>query len=248
MTKRQPWSTDELDALIFDLDGVITQTAALHMRAWKQLFDEYLREYRTRTGEAVELYNGKEDYLEFIDGVPRYDGVRNLLESRGIRLPWGNPDDPPGKETVCGLGNQKNRMFLEFMEKDGVQVFEDTIEKINQWRREGLSTAVISSSKNCKPILETAGIGDLFDVRVDGVISEEEQIRGKPAPDIFLEAARRLGADPSRSAVFEDAVSGVKAGAAGEFRYVVGVARKNPKEVLYRNGATIAIHSFNELH
>ena len=248
MTKRQHWSTDELDALIFDLDGVITQTAALHMRAWKQLFDEYLREYRTRTGEAVELYNGKEDYLKFIDGVPRYDGVRNLLESRGIRLPWGNPDDPPGEETVCGLGNRKNRMFLEFLEKDGVQVFEDTIEKINQWRREGLSTAVISSSKNCKPILETAGIGDLFDVRVDGVISEEEQIRGKPAPDIFLEAARRLGADPSRSAVFEDAVSGVKAGAAGAFRYVIGVARKNPKEVLYRNGATIAIHSFNELH
>jgi alpha,alpha-trehalase len=244
---QKEWSTIGLDALIFDLDGVVTRTASLHMKAWEQMFVPFLEQFRSETGRDVELYRGKEDYLKYIDGIPRYDGVKNLLESRGIQLPYGNPDDEPGKHTISGLGNRKNRIFLELINKDKIHVFEDTITKIKLWRIQGLKTAVISSSKNCRAILKTAEIENLFDVRIDGLDSEQQNIPGKPAPDIFLEAAEQLQTPPSRCAVFEDAVSGIKAGKAGNFKYVIGVARKSSEKELYENGADLVIKNFNEL-
>lgn len=244
---QKEWSTIGLDALIFDLDGVVTRTASLHMKAWEQMFGPFLEQFRSETGRDVELYRGKEDYLKYIDGIPRYDGVKNLLDSRGIQLPYGNPDDEPGKHTICGLGNRKNRIFLELINKDQIHVFEDTITKIKLWRIQGLKTAVISSSKNCRAILKTAEIENFFDVRIDGLDSEQLNIPGKPAPDIFLNAAEQLQSRPSRSAVFEDAVLGIKAGKAGNFKYVVGIARKSSEKELYENGADLVIKNFNEL-
>lgn len=241
------WSIDDLDALIFDLDGVITKTAVIHMKAWEKMFESYLQKYRKNTNNDVKPYDKEKDYYEYIDGKPRYDGVKSLLDSRDIDIPYGDPADNPDKETVCGLGNKKNGIFLELLKKDGVQVYEDTIGIIKQWRKKGLKTAVISSSKNCKAVLETADIENLFDARVDGVVSEKLNIPGKPAPDIFLHAVKELQTSPSRSAVFEDAIAGVKAGSDGNFKFVVGVARHGTGEKLQNNGANLVIHNFNEL-
>ena len=241
------WSIDNLDALIFDLDGVITKTAVIHMKAWEQMFESYLKKYQEQTKNDIKPYDKEKDYYKYIDGKPRYDGVQSLLESRGIDIPYGDPDDDSDKETICGLGNSKNRIFLDLLKKDGVHVFEDTIDKIKQWREKELKTAVISSSKNCKAVLETAKIDHLFDTRVDGLVSEKLNIPGKPAPDIFLYAAKQLQADPSRSAIFEDAIAGVQAGSNGNFKFVVGVARHGTGENLQNNGANLVIHNFNEL-
>ena len=244
---KKQWSIDGLDALIFDLDGVITRTAALHMKAWQQMFESYFQEYLEKNDRDIEPYKDKEDYLKYIDGKPRYDGVKSLLESRDINLDYGDSEDGPDKETICGLGNRKNKIFLDLMKQEGVHVFDDTINKIKKWRKRELKTAVISSSKNCKAVLETAEIENLFDIRVDGVTSEEMNIPGKPAPDIFLEAAKQLDTVPSKSAVFEDAIAGVKAGKAGNFKFVVGVARHSKEEDLYKNGANLVIKNFDEL-
>lgn len=245
--QEQRWSTAGLDALIFDLDGVITQTAVVHMNAWQQMFESYFQDYRSRTGTEVAPYNGRDDYLQYVDGKPRYDGVRSLLESRNINIPQGSPEDEPEQDTICGLGNRKNLIFQELLRKGGVHVFEDTIEKVRQWRTQGLKTAVISSSKNCKAVLEAAHIEHLFDVRIDGIISAQLGIPGKPAPDIFLRAAEQLKTDAARSAIFEDAIAGVQAGRAGHFKYVVGVARQGAGDDLRENGANLVIHSFADL-
>ena len=245
--KEKQWSVEGLDALIFDLDGVITKTAVIHMKAWEQMFDSYLRKYRKHSGKDIKPYDEKQDYYQYIDGKPRYDGVQSLLESRDIHIPFGNPEDDPDEDTICGLGNNKNRIFLKLLKQDGVHVFKDTIDKIKQWRKKGLKTAVISSSKNCKAVLETAEIDHLFDTRVDGVVSEKQKIPGKPAPDIFLYAAKQLHAIPSSSAIFEDAIAGVQAGSDGNFKFVVGVPRHGTGQELYNNGANLVIHNFDEL-
>lgn len=245
--KQKQWSTTGLEALIFDLDGVLTKTAAVHMKAWEQMLKSYLDQYRSKTGQNIKPYDSKMDYLQYIDGKARYDGVKSFLDSRQINLPYGSPDDESGKETICGLGNRKNDIFLELLKKDGIQVYKDTIHKIKQWRKQGLKTAVISSSKNCKTVLEMAKIDHLFDVRVDGLISAELNIPSKPKPDIFLHAASQLKANPTASAIFEDAISGVQAGKSGGFKFVVGVARHGSEEDLYKNGADIVIHNFEEL-
>ncbi len=215
----------DYDAFIFDLDGVVTATASVHASAWKRMFDDFLSRYAERTGEPFREFDINTDYLQYVDGIPRVDGVRAFLASREIDLPEGTPQDGPDDETVYGLGNLKNQYFLDDLKKKGPKVYQSTVDLIKRLRTAGLKTAIISSSKNCAEILETVDLMDRFDVRVDGVISEKLGIAGKPEPDIFLAAAQQLSVSPARAVVIEDAISGVQAGRAGHFGLVVGVAR-----------------------
>ncbi len=230
----------DIDALIFDLDGVITQTRDTHKKAWKQLFDSFLEErgMNDRLGEG--------DYEEYLDGKPRYEGVKSFLLSRNISLPYGSENDPSEKETVCGLGNRKNEFFNRLISKEGAEVYDEAVASLRKWRRMGIKTAIVSSSKNCKAIIEKAGIDHLFDVRVDGLVAAERGLSGKPDPTIFLEAARELDVRPERSIVFEDAISGVQAGQRGFFGLVVGVARFDNRDELLRHGADMCIDSFDQ--
>ncbi|MBW6480313.1 MAG: trehalose-phosphatase [Bacteroidales bacterium] len=235
----------QIEALIFDLDGVITQTRKTHKKAWKESFDIFFIRREPESGRQESMT--EDDYQQYIDGKPRYDGVGSFLESRSIKLPLGNPDDEPGIETICAVGNLKNIMFNEIVEREGVETYQDAIAKLRDWKKQGIKTAIVSSSKNCKKIIEVAGIADLFDTRVDGLVSAEIGLKGKPDPDIFTEAARRLGVRPENSVVFEDAISGVQAGQKGYFGLVVGVNRFNIKQALLDNGADITIDTFDEL-
>lgn len=238
---------DDFDAVIFDLDGVVTRTATVHARAWKRVFDDFLRERAELAGERFEPFQIDVDYPRHVDGKPRYDGVRDFLASRGIELPEGEPDDPPDRATVCGLGNRKNELYNELLESGGVEIFEDTVERIRHWRRLGFKTAIVSSSRNCGAVLGAAGLTDLFDVRVDGSVAARLGLEGKPAPDIFVKAAELLGVEPARAVVFEDAVSGVEAGRAGGFGWVVGVDRVGAKEALLESGADTVVSDLREL-
>lgn len=235
-------------AIIFDLDGVITQTALVHEEAWKEMFDEYLRLREKRDGEPFKEFKKPEDYLEYVDGKPRYEGVRSFLESRNISLSYGNPDDSPDTETICGLGNKKNKRFLEVLEKEKPKVYEPAVEFIKELKKNGVRIGVASSSKSCKPILETAGLLSLFETRIDGVVSAELGLTGKPEADIFTTAARNLGAEPLDSVVVEDAVSGVQAGRNGSFGLVLGIARRNNQKELAREGADIVITDFEKIN
>ncbi len=232
----------KIDALIFDLDGVITQTRKTHKKAWKEMFGQFFDKQYPDQAPLSE-----EDYQQFIDGKPRYQGVKSFLASRGIALPFGDADDAPGFETICALGNIKNQVFNEIVDRDGVELYQDTLQWLKKWKDKGLKTAIVSSSKNCKKIIEAAGIEALFDTRVDGLVSEEAGLKGKPDPDIFTEAAKRLEARPEKSVVFEDAISGVQAGQSGFFGLVVGVNRFDNREALLENGADICIEHFSEL-
>lgn len=235
------------EAVVLDMDGVITKTATLHAQAWKQMFDEYLVPRGRRDGRAYAPFDLDADYRAYVDGKPRYDGVRSFLAARGLKLPDGDPSDSPDRETVCGLGNRKNLSFHELVKQKGVELYEDTISQIKRWSRQGIKLAVISSSRNAVDILTAAGVLDLFDARVDGNDLTRLQIPGKPAPDMFLEAARQLGTTPQRTIVVEDALSGVQAGRAGGFRLVVGVARKRNAGELLQHGADIAVNDLREL-
>ena len=235
-------------AVILDLDGVITKTARLHARAWQQMFNQYLEDRSSQAQNSLPPFDIDADYRTYVDGKPRYDGVRSFLESRHIDLPQGNPDDPPDRETVYGLGNRKNEIFLEILQQEGVEVYGDTVEQLHRWRSQGLKTAVISSSRNCRPILETAGLLDLLDTQVDGIDSARLKLPGKPAPDIFLEAARELGVDPAQTVVIEDAIAGVEAGRAGHFGLVVGVDRQGlRREDLLTHGADRVVTDLEDL-
>ncbi|MGM0681549.1 MAG: trehalose-phosphatase [Thermodesulfobacteriota bacterium] len=233
-------------AFIFDLDGVVTRTAAVHARAWKKMFDDYLDDLGNREGKKYRPFDITVDYSRYVDGIPRYDGVKHFLESRGIQVPYGAPDDSPDQETVCGLGNRKNRLFLEYL-REGVKVYDSTVSFIRKLKAEGIKTAVVSSSKNCSAVLEAAGITDLFDTRVDGLVSEELDLAGKPQPDIFVEASKRLGVKPEEGCAVEDAVSGVEAAYRGKFRYVIGMDRLNQTQALLEHGADIVVHDLLEL-
>jgi trehalose 6-phosphate phosphatase len=233
-------------ASIFDLDGVITQTAKVHASAWKETFDEYLRAHPGGQ-EKARPFDIRNDYTQYVDGKPRYDGVKSFLESRGIDLPFGSPEDPPEKETVCGLGNRKNQLFRQKIREKGVQAFPLAAGFIHQLRQIGKKTAVVSSSKNCPDILEAADLSELFDAKVDGNDLDSLELKGKPDPDIFLEAARRLGVEPRESIVFEDAISGIQAGRKGGFGCVIGVARKGNASVLRENGADAVILDFSQI-
>jgi len=236
----------EFRAAIIDMDGVITQTADVHARAWKQMFDEYLKLQGEQTGEAHEPFDIDRDYRQYVDGKPRYDGVRSFLDSRGMHIPDGALDDPPEKNTVCGLGNRKNQLFHELL-ADGVKVWDDTIEQIGNWKRQGWKVAVFSSSRNCEAVLRAAKVLDLFDAKVDGIDLERLELAGKPAPDMLLRAAKQLGVEPSQAIVLEDAIAGVQAGRAGHFGLVVGVARNREATDLRQAGADCVVHDVREL-
>jgi beta-phosphoglucomutase family hydrolase len=238
---------DGVQACLFDLDGVLTQTAKVHAAAWKQMFDEYLRGRAERTGEDFVPFDAGHDYDEYVDGKPRYDGVRSFLESRGIELPDGTPEDPPSAETVDGLGNRKNELVLELIERDGVEAYEGSVRYVRAARDAGLRRAVVSSSTNCRDVLEAAGIIDLFEEIVDGNVAREQGLKGKPAPDTFLAGARAVGVQAAQAAVFEDAVAGVEAGHAGAFGHVVGVDRVGHADALRDHGADVVVKDLAEL-
>jgi beta-phosphoglucomutase family hydrolase len=238
---------DGVTACLFDLDGVLTKTAKVHDRAWKQTFDDYLRERATKTDEEFKEFDPVRDYDEYVDGKPRYDGVRSFLASRGITLPEGRPDDPPDKETVAGIGNRKNDLVLKLIKEDGVEPYEGSVRYVKAARDAGLHRAVVSSSANCRDVLIAAGIEDLFEVRIDGQVADEQHLRGKPAPDTFLAAARALGVQPAQGAVFEDALAGVEAGRAGHFGFVVGVDRVGQADALREHGADVVVTDLAEL-
>jgi beta-phosphoglucomutase family hydrolase len=238
---------DGIVACLFDLDGVLTKTAKVHAAAWKQMFDDYLRERAERSGEPFAPFDADADYAAYVDGKPRYDGVRSFLESRGIELRQGTPDDPPGAETVDGLGNRKNELVLALIERDGVETYEGSVRYLHAAREAGLRCAVVSSSANCRDVLRAAGITDQFDAIVDGVVAEREHLRGKPAPDTFLAGAHALGVEPAQGTVFEDALAGVAAGRAGGFGHVVGVDRLGQADALLAHGADVVVDDLDDL-
>ena len=232
---------------LFDLDGVVTQTARVHAAAWKQMFDVFLRERAAQSGEPFVPFDEVADYDEYVDGKPRLDGVRSFLAARGIELPEGGPDDPPSAATVSGLGSRKNELVLAMIERDGVETYDGSVRYLHAARAAGLRRAVVTSSANCGQVLEAAGIAALFEVRVDGVVAKRERLPGKPAPDTFLAAARALDVEPAAAAVFEDALAGVAAGRAGGFGYVVGVDRVGQAEALRAHGADVVVSDLAEL-
>jgi beta-phosphoglucomutase family hydrolase len=249
---RQPESKraitrDQYDAVLLDMDGVITDTANLHAASWKQMFDEYLQKRAAERGEAFRPFDLATDYRLYVDGKPRYDGVRDFLTSRGIQLPEGSPDDPPQAETVAGLGNRKNDLVNKVIEEVGVEPYEGSVNLIHQLRRRGFKIAVVTSSQNCEAVLRAAKLDAFFDVRVDGNTIHAQQLAGKPAADMFLMAAKLLGVEPTRTVVIEDAISGVQAGCNGHFGLVIGVARKGNAEELRHHGAHLVVNDLGEL-
>jgi beta-phosphoglucomutase family hydrolase len=234
-------------ACLFDLDGVLTDTASLHAEAWKQMFDDFLRTRAASEGGAFVPFDPVHDYHEWVDGKRRSDGVRSFLASRGIALPEGSPADPSGAETVAGLGSRKNALVLAAVHERGVQTYEGSVRFVRAARDAGLRRAVVSSSANCREVVAAAGIADLFEVRVDGIVATRDRLRGKPAPDMFLAAAGLVGAAPREAAVFEDALAGVAAGRAGDFGLVVGVDRTGEADALREHGADIVVSDLAEL-
>jgi beta-phosphoglucomutase family hydrolase len=237
---------DAVKACLFDMDGVITKTATLHAAAWKEMFDEFLRQRADQTGAAFVPFT-PQDYDRYVDGKPRLDGTRSFLQSRGIDLPEGTPDDPAGTPTVWGLSTRKNRLVLARIAAGGVEVYPGSVSYVSSAKKNGFKTAVVSSSANTKQVLAGAGLSDLFDVRVDAQFLDAHSLRGKPAPDSFLAAARELGVDAAQAAVYEDALAGVAAGRAGNFGLVVGVDRVGQADQLRAHGADIVVKDLGEL-
>jgi beta-phosphoglucomutase family hydrolase len=238
---------DHYDAVLFDLDGVITDTANLHAACWKQMFDEYLEKRAHQKGEAFRPFDFATDYRLYVDGKPRFDGVHDFLSSRGIQLADGDPKDPPQRETVCGLGNRKNDLVNQVIASEGVTPYEGSVQLIHQLRNRGFKTAVVTSSQNCTAVLKAAKLDGLFEVQVDGNAIQAQRLAGKPAPDTFLLAAKLLGVAPSRAVVIEDAISGVQAGSNGSFGLVIGVAHKANADELQQHGAQLVVNDLAEL-
>ena len=230
-------------ACLFDLDGVLTQTARVHRAAWRETFDHLLR---GRLGDDFAPFTDG-DYHEFVDGKPRRDGVRDFLASRGIHLPEGQPDDPPSEATVAGVGNRKNELLVGRLATDGVDVYEGSVRYLRAVRAAGLRTAVVTASANGATVVQAAGLDDLLEARIDGVVADRDHLRGKPAPDTFLAGARALAVEPDDAAVFEDALAGVAAARAGNFGFVVGVDRVGQRDALRRHGADIVVGDLSEL-
>ena len=236
----------DIRACLFDLDGVLTQTASVHRAAWQETFNACLPRWAP-AGETPQPFDPGADYGRYVDGRPRADGVRCFLASRGITLPDGEPDDPPERDTVHGVGNRKNEILQRRIRADGVQVFDESVAYVRATEQAGIRRAVVSSSQNTEEILAVTGLAGLFEVVVDGVVARDLGLPGKPQPDTFLEAARRLGVSASQSAVFEDAVAGIAAGRAGGFGYVIGVDRVGQAEELRRNGADVVVEDLVQL-
>jgi beta-phosphoglucomutase family hydrolase len=238
---------DAVTACLFDMDGVITQTAKVHDAAWKEMFDQFLQDWASAHNEKFVPFDPVKDYDEYVDGKPRIEGVRSFLESRGIELPEGQESDKPGTQTLNGLGNKKNELFTVVLKRDGVQPYEGSVRYVNAAREAGLRTAIVSSSANTVAVLQAAGISDLFEVRIDHQVAEEHHLKGKPAPDTFLEAARELGVPAAHAVVYEDALAGVAAGRAGHFGFVVGVDRVGQADQLHAHGADVVVKDLAEL-
>jgi beta-phosphoglucomutase family hydrolase len=234
-------------ACLFDLDGVLTQTALVHNAAWKQTFDAYLQSWAEQHGQPFVPFDSAGDYHQYVDGRQRADGVRTFLASRGITVPEGDPDDTPDRETVNGIGNRKNLLVLQKIKEGAVQVYPGSVEYLKAAKAAGLRRAVVSASANCKDVLEAAGIADLLEARVDGVVARELGLPGKPAPDTFLKGAELLGVDPANCAVYEDAQAGVAAGRAGGFGIVIGVDRVDQAEALREHGADVVVKDLQDL-
>ena len=234
-------------ACLFDLDGVLTRTAVVHAAAWKEMFDEFLRGQAEERGEPFVAFSIPADYEQYVDGKPRADGIRSFLASRGIELPEGQPDDPSSAQTVHGLGARKNDLFQRVVRERGVEPFEGARRYVEAARDAGLRRAVVSSSENARLLLEAAGLAPLFELVVDGKAAAREHLRGKPAPDTFLAAARGLGIPPKRAAVFEDAIAGVEAGRAGKFGCVVGIGQGAHADALRREGADVVVEDLADL-
>ncbi len=232
---------------IFDLDGVLTDTARIHALAWESMFNEFLKKAAQREGKTFLPFDRQDDYLKYVDGKPRYQGVKSFLQSRGFEIPYGAPADPADTETICGLGNKKNLLFQEILRREGPEVYASSVETVMELKSRGIRVAVASSSKNCKLVLELADLEHLFEARVDGVLSQELGLRGKPDPDIFVVAAQKLGLEPGQCLVVEDAISGVQAGRNGNFGLVLGVARDVEGEMLRRFGADIVVKDLAEI-
>jgi beta-phosphoglucomutase family hydrolase len=238
---------EKVRACLFDLDGVLTDTASVHTKAWKAMFDAFLSDRAKRTGDTFVPFDAAADYRQYVDGKKREDGVRSFLDSRGIKLPDGNPDDSGDTDTVYGLGNRKNEMFQKVLDRDGVEVFEGSRRYLEAASAAGLGIAVVSSSANTREVLQITGLDRFIQQRVDGVTLREEHIKGKPAPDSYLRGAELLNVAPDAAAVFEDALSGVAAGHAGNFGFVVGVDRVGQAEELRRSGADVVVTDLAEL-
>ena len=238
---------DEVQACLFDLDGVVTKTALVHAAAWKEMFDEFLRQHAEQTGTEFVPFDKVREYDQYVDGKPRLDGTRSFLKARGIELPEGSPGDPPTAPTVYGLSNRKNALVLEMIDKHGVQVYDGSVRYIKAVRAAGLHTAVVSSSANTVQVLRVAGLTGLFDARIDGVVAKERGLAGKPAPDTFLAGADALGVTAAHAAVFEDALAGVQAGHAGHFGIVIGVNRTGQAAELAKHGADVVVNDLEEL-
>lgn len=235
------------DAVIFDLDGVITKTALVHAAAWKEMFDEFLRDWEKKTGKPFLEFTHLNDYLPYVDGKPRYKGVESFLKSRNIKIPYGTPEDSPNTETICGLGNRKNQALNEILKRDGVEVYESTVKLMEELKSAGIKLGVASSSKNCKQVLERANLLHYFETRVDGEVSAELGLKGKPEPDIFKVACDNLGVEYWRTVIVEDAVSGVQAAVKGNFGLVLGIAREGNEYELKTHGADIVVNDLEEL-
>jgi beta-phosphoglucomutase family hydrolase len=238
---------DAVTACLFDMDGVVTQTAKVHDAAWKEMFDDFLKSWSVSHNVPFVPFDPVRDYDEYVDGKPRLEGTASFLKSRGIELPAGEESDPAGTPTVWGLSNRKNELILKVLARDGVQAYEGSVRYVKAAREAGLRTAIVSSSANTEAVLKAAGVDSLFEVRVDHQVAEAAKLRGKPAPDTFLEAARLLGVAPANATVFEDALAGVAAGRAGNFGFVVGVDRVGQADQLHAHGADVVVKDLAEL-
>ena len=239
--------TQKIDAVIFDLDGVITNSTPLHSLAWKMMFDQFLKDQSERSSTPFREFTHGEDYLAYVDGKPRYTGVKSFLESRGYELPFGDPSQEPGQDTICALGNLKNQFYNQMLSDQGVEIYSSSIEFIHTLKDSGIPLGLATSSKNAARVLELTGLIDLFQTRVDGIVSADLGLEGKPAPDIFQTACDMLGAAYDRSVIIEDASSGVEAGYRGHFGLVLGVARENNQEELELNGADLVVEDLGEI-
>jgi beta-phosphoglucomutase family hydrolase len=243
---KNPINRDQFDAVLLDLDGVITDTASIHAAAWKQMFDAYLQKRAAEGREQFRSFDIVSDYQRYVDGKLRYDGVRDFLASRNIHLPEGTPDDPPEAETVGGLGNRKDELVNKVISEEGVKPYEGSVRFIRRLRHQGFKMAVVTSSQNCAAVLKAAGLDSDLKVHVDGNVIHAKQLAGKPAPDAFLMAAQLLSVEPKRAIVIEDAISGVQAGRNGNFGLVIGIARKANAEELQRQGAHLVVNDLSE--
>ena len=238
---------EAITACLFDMDGVITQTAKVHDAAWKEMFDAFLRDWSASHDQPFVPFDPVADYEQYVDGKPRLEGTASFLESRGIELPMGEESDPAGTPTIWGLGNKKNDLIQQVIERDGVQAYEGSVRYVNAAREAGLRTAIVSSSANTEAVLKAAGVDGLFEVRVDHQVAEADHLRGKPAPDTFLEAARLLGVEAANATVYEDALAGVAAGRAGKFGFVIGVDRVGQANELHAHGADVVVKDLADL-